>query len=163
MIAQIKGSCRYRWRCVFTWLTSPGSHSIHFAHHCFMLADSIKRSFLNQVMSGLVNQSNIFPLANAVLCVFTKLIQILMHYNIYNQSQSKTVLCQCMHYGLNASVRPPSGSLCNICPAVFCKCSRQNGSIGNVETACLRHTSLIYMPVPKGRNRLPDSEIYHFT
>lgn len=59
-----------------------------------------------------------------------------------------------MPYGMKASVRPPSGSLCNICPVVLCKCSHWNGRIGNVETACLRHTSYIYMAVLKGKSKL---------
>lgn len=59
-----------------------------------------------------------------------------------------------MPYGMNASVRPPSGSLCNICPVVLCKRSHWNGRIGNVETACLRHTSFIYMAVLKGKSKL---------
>lgn len=72
-------------------------------------------------------------------------------------------LCQYMPYGMNTSVRRPSSSLCNIGPAVLCECSHWNGSIGNVETACLGHASLIYMPVPEGRRRLAGCvEIYNF-
>lgn len=76
--------------------------------------------------------------------------------------QSTAVLCQSVSYSADASVRPPSGSLCNICPAVLYKCPCRNGSTGNVETACLRHTSLIYMSLPEGRSRLAGFVIYDF-
>lgn len=76
---------------------------------------------------------------------------------------SRAALCQCMPYGMNASVRPPSGSVCSVGPAALCERPHWNGSNGNAETACLDHTSLIYMPVPKGRRRLAGCvEIYNF-